>query len=144
MKAKNTKFEIPQSNGAMAMLNVYQQTNATPEEIDDSIEDLDAPKKPERVEAPVVQEPVKEEDQMRFSVWMPKALNEEMEDKIHILKKSGIKRSKAYVIRDYISAFVYGQDVMCPNDHRFILPEKVDAKTVITCPICGATCKNII
>ena len=137
-----TKFEIPPQNGTEALLALYENIDQRaapsiltkqPEPAEPAAEPGQMPKDAE----------TKKED-VRFSVWLPKDLHDSLQDKLYERRKNGLPHKQAPIIRDLVSTFIFGHDLMCSKGHRFIIPPQssgyasdVAERKICVCPFCN-------
>lgn len=138
MSKKDDDFSM--SSGAAKLLGAYK-------DLDDEVEE-----EPIKEEAKPEPQPVQEEKKLpaaetyRLSVPISTTLNDELEDKLHRLKRMGVKKSKCDVVRDALELFNTGETLVCMSGrgHTFIVPAQPDAAKckAFYCPICGQSVRR--
>lgn len=140
-KSKNSGFQGHQQNGAEAMLQLYG--------LGTEEEDARFSSPPHQNKIEPKHEPVRtpkttitsakmshDEEGSKISAWVPMSLNLAVEGKIHNMAVNGVRTNKTNIVRDYLSIFVRGNDVICPSGHRFIVTDPDESVSEYTCPVC--------
>lgn len=130
-----------EKSGAASILDRYNSKSEAP--MPDAA-DVTATNRPAEAAqarpAPVKKAPAENNDEA-YTQWSPikvsKALDLAVRDKmLEVVRRGKRKKTFTSVMREYMGHFAYGDEMICPAGHMFIVCE-CNKKPVYMCPVCG-------